>query len=91
MVALANLGGADRPALVVKEVASMRRTISLTAVALHMTTMARPALAAKPAPTKEECLGVQFTLNEGGKPSGQQKQSIRQSPSLGQCIAASEG
>ena len=73
----------------------MRHILLLATVALvtavMMVAMAMPALAAKPAPTKEECLGVQFTLNEGGKLSGQQLQLIRQFDSLGQCIAASEG
>jgi hypothetical protein len=73
----------------------MRRILLLATVALvtavMMVAMAMPALAAKPAPTKEECLGVQFTLNEGGKLSGQQLQLIRQFNSLGECIAASEG
>jgi hypothetical protein len=73
----------------------MKRMLLLATVALVMAlmlvAMAVPALAAKPAPTKEECLGVQFTLNEGGKLSGQQLQLIRQFNSLGECIAASEG
>jgi uncharacterized membrane protein len=73
----------------------MKRVLMLAALALVMAAMtvamAMPALAAKSAPTKEECLGVQFTLKEGGKLSGQQKQLIRQFPNLGQCIAASEG
>jgi hypothetical protein len=70
--------------------ALMMATVALV-VAAMMAAMAMPALAAKPAPTKEECLGTQFTLNEGGKLSGQQKALIRQYPNLGQCIAASEG
>jgi hypothetical protein len=73
----------------------MKRMLMLAAVALVMAAMivamAMPALAAKPAPTKQECLGVQFTLNEGGKLSGQQLQLIRQFDNLGECIAASEG
>ena len=52
---------------------------------------ALPALAAKPAPTKEECLGVQAALIQGENLTGQQKQLFRQFPNLGQCIAASEG
>ena len=73
----------------------MRRIMVLMTVALvmaaMMVAMAMPALAAKSAPTKEECLGVQRTLTEGEKLTGQQKQLIRQFPNLGQCIAASEG
>ncbi len=53
--------------------------------------MAIPPLAAKSAATKQECLGVRFTLSQGGKLSGQRKQLIRQFPNLGQCVAASEG
>ena len=73
----------------------MKRALMLATVALvmaaMMVAMAMPALAAKSAPTRAECLGVQLTLNEGAKLSGQQKQLIRQFPNLGQCIAASEG
>ncbi len=73
----------------------MRRIMLLVTVALvtaaMMVAMAMPALAAKPAPTKEECLGVQRALIEGDRLTGQQKQLIRQFPNLGQCIAASEG
>ena len=65
-------------------------TVALVTAAM-MVAMAMPALAARPAPTKEECLGVQRALIEGEKLTGQQKQLIRQFPNLGQCIAASEG
>ena len=65
-------------------------TVALVTAAM-MVAMAMPALAARPAPTKEECLGIQRALIEGEKLTGQQKQLIRQFPNLGQCIAASEG
>jgi hypothetical protein len=54
-----------------------------------MVAMALPALAAKPAPTREECLGVQRAIIEGERLTGQQ-QLIRQFESLGECVAASE-
>jgi hypothetical protein len=60
-------------------------------MAAMMVAMAMPALAAKPAPTREECQGVQAALVQGESLTGQQKQLIRQFPNLGQCIAASEG
>jgi hypothetical protein len=53
--------------------------------------MAMPALAAKPAPTRDECLAVQRALNEGERLTGQLEQVRRQFDSLGECIAASEG
>jgi len=65
-------------------------TLALVTVAMVMA-MAMPALAAKPAPTREECLAVQAALIQGEDLTGQQKQLIRQFPNLGQCIAASEG
>jgi hypothetical protein len=65
-------------------------TLALVTVAMVMA-MAMPALAAKPAPTREECLAVQAALIQGENLTGQQKQLIRQFPNLGQCIAASEG
>ena len=72
----------------------MRRIILLVSVVLvtaaMMVAMALPALAAKPAPTKEECLGVQRALNEGERLTGQQQQLIRQFESLGECVAASQ-
>ena len=70
----------------------MRKRIAVLLMALLMLVMsASPALAAKAAPTKAECLGVQRALQEGDRLTGQQKQLIRQFPNLGQCIAASEG
>ena len=78
-----------------KEVVLMKRLLVVATVALvvaaMMVAMAMPALAARSAPTKAECLGVQATLNQGEKLTGQQQQLIRQFPNLGQCIAASEG
>ena len=70
-----------------KEVVLVKR---LLVVAAMMVAIAMPALAARSAPTKQECLGVQSALKQG-ELSGQQKQLIRQFPNLGQCIAASEG
>jgi hypothetical protein len=73
----------------------MRRMLLLTTVALvmaaMMVAMAVPALAAKPAPTREECLEVQRALHEGERLTGQQEQLRRQFDSLGECVAASEG
>ena len=73
----------------------MRRIMLMVTVALvmaaMMAAMSMPALAAKSAPTKAECLGVQAALVRGENLTGQQKQLIRQFPNLGQCIAASEG
>ncbi len=73
----------------------MRRIITVVVVALVMAAMvvamAMPALAARPAPTREECLAVQAALNRGEKLTGQQEQLRRQFGSLGECIAASEG
>jgi hypothetical protein len=75
--------------------AYMKRMVSMVSVALvtvaMMVAMAMPALAAKPAPTRGECLAVQAALIQGENLTGQQKQLIRQFPNLGQCIAASEG
>ncbi len=77
-----------------KELVRMKRLLVVATVALvvaaMMVAMAMPALAARSAPTKQECLGVQSALKQG-ELSGQQKQLIRQFPNLGQCTAASEG
>ena len=73
----------------------MKRVLMVATMALimaaMMAAMALPALAAKPAPTRGECLAVQAALIQGENLTGQQKQLIRQFPNLGQCIAASEG
>ena len=73
----------------------MRRMISLVVVAMVMAAMmlamAMPVLAAKPAPTREQCLAVQRAINEGERLTGQLEQVRRQFGSLGECIAASEG
>jgi hypothetical protein len=73
----------------------VRRILLLLTVALVMAAMivamALPALAAKPAHTREDCLEVQRALIEGEKLTGQQEQLRRQFGSLGECIAASEG
>ena len=72
----------------------MKRIVLMVTVALvmaaMMVAMAMPALAARSAPTKAECLGVQTALKQGDKLTGQQQQLIRQFPNLGQCIAAIE-
>jgi hypothetical protein len=65
--------------------------VATAALVVMMLAMAMPALAAKPAPTREECLAVQAALIHGQPLTGQQKQLIRQFPNLGQCTAASEG
>jgi len=57
-------------------------TLALVTVAMVMA-MAMPALAAKPAPTREECLAVQAALIQGENLTGQQKQLIRQFPNFG--------
>jgi len=73
----------------------MRRILVVVTMALVMAAMmvvlAVPALAAKPAPTRQECLAVQRALNEGERLTGQLEQLRRQFGSLGECIAASEG
>jgi hypothetical protein len=73
----------------------MRRILLLLTVALVMAAMvvamALPALAAKPAHTRGDCLEVQRALVKGEKLTGQQEQLRRQFGSLGECIAASEG
>jgi hypothetical protein len=73
----------------------MKRVLMVATMALVMAAMmaaiALPALAAKPAPTRGECLAVQAALIQGENLTGQQKQLIRQFRNLGQCIAASEG
>ena len=73
----------------------MKRVLMVATMALvmaaMMAAMALPALAAKPAPTRGECLAVQAALIQGENLTGQQKQLFRQFRNLGQCIAASEG
>ena len=60
-------------------------------MAAMIVAMALPALAAKPAHTREDCLEVQRALVKGEKLTGQQEQLRRQYESLGECVAASEG
>ena len=73
----------------------MRRILLVVTVALvmalMMVAMAVPALAAKPAHTREDCLEVQRALVKGEKLTGQQEQLRRQYGNLGECVAASEG
>ena len=73
----------------------MKRALMLATVALVVTAMmvamAMPALAAKPAPTKEECVGTLVALTQGEKLTGQQKQLPKQFASFSECIQASSG
>jgi hypothetical protein len=73
----------------------MRRILLLVTVALMMAAMmvamAMPALAAKPAPTKEECVGTLVAIQHGDKLTGQQKQLPKQFASFSDCIQASSG
>ena len=73
----------------------MKRVLMLAAVALVMAAMvvaiAMPALAAKPAPTKEECHQTLLTIRHGEKLSCQDKQLVRQYPNQGQCVKDSSG
>jgi hypothetical protein len=62
----------------------MRRILVLATVALvtaaMMVAMAMPALAAKPAPTREECLAVQRAINEGeaNRPAAAIEKAVRE-------------
>ena len=73
----------------------MRRILLLLTVALvmaaMMVAMAMPALAAKPAPTKEECVGTLVAIQQGDKLTGQQQQLPKQFASFSDCIQASSG
>jgi predicted lipoprotein with Yx(FWY)xxD motif len=73
----------------------MKRVLMLATVALVMAAllvaMAMPALAAKPAPTKDECHQTLLTLRHGQKLSGQEKQLVRQYLNQGQCVKDSSG
>jgi hypothetical protein len=60
-------------------------------VAAMMAAMAMPALAAKPAPTKEECGGTLVAIQHGEKLTGQQRQLVREFPTFDACIGASSG
>ena len=60
-------------------------------MALMMLAMAMPALAAKPAPTKEECVRTLVAIQHGDKLTGQQKQLPKQFASFSDCIQASSG
>jgi hypothetical protein len=70
---------------------AMRKRIVALLLMVAGFMLAMAALAAKPAPTREECLAVQRALNEGERLTGQQEQLRRRFVSLGECIAASEG
>ncbi len=73
----------------------MKRVLMLATVALVMAAMlvamALPALAAKPAPTKEECVETLVAIRQGEKLTGQQKQLVREFPTFEACIQASSG
>ena len=71
--------------------ALMMATVALLMAAIAMAAMAMPALAAKPAPTKEECVGTLVAIQHGDKLSGQQKQLPKQFASFSDCIQASSG
>jgi hypothetical protein len=91
VVALYNTVGPRVP-LWGKEVALMKRMLLATValvMAAMMVAMALPALAAKPAPTKEECQETLVAIAHGEDLTGQQKQLVRQFPSFSECIQAS--
>jgi hypothetical protein len=73
----------------------MKRVLELATVALvvaaMMVAVAMPALAAKPAPTKQECVETLVTITHGEKLTGQQKQLVREFPTFQSCIQASSG
>jgi hypothetical protein len=73
--------------------AYMKRIMLLVTVVLvtaaMMVAMAMPALAAKPAPTKEECRETLVAIATGERLTGQQKQLVRQFESFSACIQAS--
>jgi hypothetical protein len=73
----------------------MKRIMVLVTVALvmaaMMVAMAMPALAAKPAPTKEECVQTLVAIQHGERLTGQQQQLVRQFETFSACIQASSG
>ena len=73
----------------------MKRIMVLVTVALvmaaMMVAMAMPALAAKPAPTKEECVQTLVAIQHGERLTGQQQQLLRQFETFSACIQASSG
>ena len=76
-----------------KEVVLMKRMVLLATVALvvaaMMVAMAMPALAARPAPTNQECRETLVAIVQGEKLTGQQKQLVRQFETFQACIQAS--
>ncbi len=69
-----------------------RLTVLLAMVMLAMMlATALPALAAKPAPTKEECVETLVAIEHGEKLTGQQQQLVREFPTFQACIQASSG
>jgi hypothetical protein len=73
----------------------MKRVFSMVTMALVMAmmmlAMALPALAAKPAPTKEECVETLVAIRQGERLTGQQQQLVREFPTFQACIQASSG
>jgi hypothetical protein len=73
----------------------MKRIMVLVTAALvmaaMMVAMAMPALAARPAPTKEECVQTLVAINQQEKLTGQQIQLVRQFETFQACIQASSG
>jgi hypothetical protein len=73
----------------------MRRILMLVTVvaimAAMVAAMALPAVAAKPAPTKDECRQTNFALVRGEDLTPQQEQLFKQFASLGRCMQASPG
>ena len=71
----------------------MKRIMLMVTTALVMAAMmvalAMPALAAKPAPTKEECVETLVAIQHGEKLTGQQKQLTRQFEGFADCVQAS--
>ena len=71
----------------------MKRIFSMVTVAMVMAAlmlvMALPALAAKPAPTKDECVETLVAIQHGERLTGQQQQLVREFPTFQACIQAS--
>jgi hypothetical protein len=68
-----------------------RRVVALLMVVGFTLATAMPALAAKPAPTKEECVATLVAIEHGEKLTGQQQQLVREFPTFQACIQASSG
>jgi hypothetical protein len=68
-----------------------RRVVALLMVVGFTLAMAMPALAAKPAPTKEECVEILLAHRHGEELTAQQQQLVREFPTFQACIQASSG